>query len=188
MRVPARLLALLALAVVSLAAGACGNKKDEVTRGETEGIYLDLGDLKYQVQISRQLNPADAEDRAYLAGVPAADRALRPDQTWFGIFLRVQNETNSPHPSAEEFEIVDTQGTIFRPVEIGPENPFAYRPATLGPDSVLPQPDSAAAENTIQGALVLFKMPYANLENRPLEFEIHDPRDPERTAQVALDV
>jgi hypothetical protein len=188
MRVSGRVLALLAVAVLGLAAGACGNKKHEVTRGETEGIYLDLGDLKYQVQISRQLNPADAEDRAYLAGVPAAERTLRPDQTWFAIFVRVQNTTNSPHTSAEEFEIIDTQGTIFRPIELGPENPFAYRPATLPPESVLPRPDSPAAENTIQGSLLLFKMPYANLENRPLEFEIRDPADPERTALVALDV
>jgi hypothetical protein len=188
MRPPIRPLTLLAVAVLSLVLGACGNKQDEVTRGETEGIYLDLGKLKYQVQISRQLNPADVEDRGYLVALPAAERALKPDETWFGIFLRVQNETNSPRPAAEEFEIVDTQGTVFRPVELGPDNVFAYRPATLAPKSVLPLPDSPAAENTIQGALLLFKIPFANLENRPLEFEIHDPLTPNRKAQVALDV
>jgi hypothetical protein len=188
MRPLTRPLMLVALAVLSLALGACGNKHDEVTRGETEGIYLDLGELKYQVQISRELNPADVEDRGYLVALPAAERALKPDETWFAIFLRVQNVTNSPRPAAEEFEIVDTQGTVFRPVELGPENVFAYRPATLAPKSVLPLPDSPAAENTIQGALLLFKVPYANLENRPLEFEIRDPVSPDRKAAVALDV
>jgi hypothetical protein len=188
MRLPTRPLVPLALAVLSLAPVACGNKQHEVTRGETEGIYLDLGELKYQVQISRQLNPADVEDRAYLTALPAAERALKPDETWFGIFVRVQNVTNTPHPAAEEFEIVDTQGRIFRPVELGPDNVFAYRPAMLAPKSVLPLPGSPAAENTIQGALLLFKIPFANLENRPLEFEIRDPLAPDRKAAVALDV
>jgi hypothetical protein len=188
MRLPTRPLTLLALAVLGLGLGACGDKPDEVTRGETEGIYLDLGKLKYQVQISRQLNPADREDRGYLVALPAAERTLKADETWFGIFLRVQNETNSPRPAAEEFEIVDTLGTVFHPVELGPDNVFAYRPVTLAPKSVFPLPDSPAGESTIQGALLLFKIPFANLENRPLEFEIHDPLTPERTAQVALDV
>ena len=30
----------------------------DVTSAETEGVYIDVGDLKYQVQISRYLNPA----------------------------------------------------------------------------------------------------------------------------------
>ena len=37
------------------------------------------------------------------------------------------------------------------------------------PGAVLPVADSPAAEGTIQGALVLFKIPATDLENRPLE-------------------
>jgi hypothetical protein len=189
MRTLVRPLLLVAVALVAAAVlGACGNKAEELTHGESEGNYLDLGELKYQVQISRQLNPADPEDQAYLLGVDPEDRQLSPDETWYGIFIRVQNVTDEPRQAAEEFEIRDTQENVLRPLELGPENVFAYRPTRLPPRTTYPTLDSAAAENTIQGSLLLFKIPYASLENRPLEFEVVDPEDPETTATVALDV
>jgi hypothetical protein len=168
--------------------GACGNKQDEITHAETEGAYLDLGGLKYQVQISRQLNPADREDKGYLIGVRPQDRQLAADQTWYGIFIRVQNDGDDPKQAAEEFEIRDTRGNVLRPLELAPENVFAYRAARIPPKQIIPGLDSPAAENTIQGSLLLFKVPYANLQNRPLEFEIADPANPSAKATVALDV
>jgi hypothetical protein len=189
MRRPLRSLAVLAAALaLVMALGACGNKEDEITRSESEGNYLDLGELKYQVQISRQLNPADREDQAYLLGVPEEERELAPNETWFAIFMRVQNTTDEPHEAAEELEIRDTQGEVFEPLELGPENVFAYRPAEVPADQTIPALDTSAAEGTIQGALVLFKIPYANLENRPLELEIHDPVTADRTVSVDLDI
>jgi hypothetical protein len=189
MRLPARpLLLLVAALLAAVALGACGNKEEEITEGETEGTYLDLGELKYQVQISRQLNPADPEDRGYLVGLPADERRLADDETWYAIFVRVQNVGDGTHPAAEEFEIRDTQENVFRPIELEQENVFAYRPRDVGPKGLIPEPDAAAAENTIQGSLLLFKIPYENLQNRPLEFEVVDPENPETTAHVALDV
>jgi hypothetical protein len=189
MRSPLRQVVVLAAALALVAAlGACGVKEDEITHGETEGAYLDLGELKYQVQISRQLSPADREDEAYLLGVPEEERELAPNETWFAIFMRVQNITDEPHPAAEEFEIRDTQGEVFEPVELGRENVFAYRPVEIPADQTLPAPDTPAASNTIQGSLVLFKIPFANLENRPLELEIHDPATSDRTVTVDLDI
>jgi hypothetical protein len=189
MRPPARpLLLLVAALLLSVGLGACGNKHGEVLEGETEGIYLDLGGLKYQVQISRQLNPAEPEDEGYLVGVPAEERELAADETWYGIFIRVQNVEDDTHQAAEEFEIRDTQENVFRPIELGPDNVFAYRPRRVGAKGLIPEFDSPAAENTIQGSLLLFKIPYENLQNRPLEFEVVHPDDPETTAAVALDV
>jgi hypothetical protein len=181
-------LVLAAALALAVALGACGVKEEETTHGETEGAYLDLGELKYQVQISRELNPADREDEAFLRGVPEQERELAPNETWFAIFMRVQNITDEPHEAAEEFEIRDTQGEVFEPVELGPENVFAYRPVEVPADRTVPAPDTPAAENTIQGSLVLFKIPFANLENRPLELEIRDPVAPDRTASVDLDI
>jgi hypothetical protein len=189
MRAPLRQVVLLAAAVaLVLALGACGVKEDEITHGETEGAYLDLGELKYQVQISRELNPADREDAGYLTDVPEEERELAPNETWFAIFMRVQNITDEPQPAAEEFEIRDTQGEVFEPLELGPGNVFAYRPVEVPADQTIPQPDAPAAENTIQGSLVLFKIPFANLENRPLELEIRDPVAADRTVSVDLDI
>jgi hypothetical protein len=34
----------------------------------------------------------------------------------------------------------------------------------------------------------LFKIPFANLENRPLELEIKSPQAPQESATVALDI
>jgi hypothetical protein len=49
-------------------------------------------------------------------------------------------------------------------------------------------PDSPPSESTIQGSLLLFRIPTRNLENRPLELSIASPDTPGQTATVDLDV
>jgi hypothetical protein len=178
---------LLALAAAT-GLTACGNKEDRVLHGATEGIYLDLGELKYQVQISRQLNPTNPEDRAYLIGLPPNQRQLPAGQEWFAVFMRVQNEDSQPHPAARDYTITDTQDTKFRPIQLGPNNVFAYRARNVGPKSLIPVPDSPPSEGSIQGSLLLFKIPTRNLENRPLELSIASPDTPGEVATVDLDV
>ena len=53
---------------------------------------------------------------------------------------------------------------------------------------MLPAPDSPAGQGSIQGALLLYKIPTANLENRPLELSIRSSAVPGETATVDLDV
>jgi hypothetical protein len=180
-----RLPAVVLAAVAALALGACGTK-EAVLHGSTEGAYLDLGPLVYQVQISRLLNPFSAEDRGYLVDVQNAK--LTGQQQWFAVFMRVQNVGERTAPAASDYKITDTQGTVFRPVQIGPQNVFAYRPSPVPPDGVLPATDTPASESTVQGSLVLFKIPTANLANRPLELSIRDPAVSNQEATVDLDV
>ena len=168
MRTMRRLIVISATLLCALSAAGCGNKQDTVTVGETEGIYLDVDELKYQVQISRYMNPSDVEDRAYLAGLPGSTAEPTGEETWFGVFIRVQNPTDETLAPASDFEIIDTQETVYRPVPL--DNPFAYKPDPVGPKSLIPQPDSVASETTIQGSLLLFKVKTASLQNRPLEF------------------
>ena len=166
-----RLLVISAALLLALLGAGCGSHIEARTSGETEGLYLDIDELRYQVQISRYMNPEDTEDRAYLAGLPESESEPAGDETWFGVFIRVQNETEEPIEPADTFEIVDTQENVYEPVELDPEaNPFAYQPVPVEPKSLLPEPDSAAAESTIQGALILFKVKTESLQNRPLEF------------------
>ena len=181
-----RLAALLLAAVAAVALGACGNKQAEVLHGSTEGAYLDLGPLVYQVQISRLLNPYSPEDRGYLVDVRNAK--LTGQQQWFAVFMRVQNTGDRTAPAANQYKITDTQGNVFRPVQIGPQNVFAYRPQPVPPDGVLPVADSPASESTVQGSLILFKIPTPNLANRPLELSIRDPAVTDQEATVDLDV
>jgi hypothetical protein len=183
-----RPITLLLALVAATALTACGNKEDRVLHGATEGIYLDLGEMKYQVQISRQLNPGNPEDRAYLVDLPANQRQLPAGQEWFAVFMRVQNEDDQPHPAARDYTITDTQDTKFRPIQLGPNNVFAYRAGNVGPRSLIPVPDSPPSEGSIQGSLLLFKIPTRNLENRPLELSIASPDTPGEVATVDLDV
>jgi hypothetical protein len=180
------LLALLALAALGLLAG-CGNRQDVVTSAETEGPYLDVGGLQYQVQISRQLNPNDTEDSAYFIGVPDAEK-LKPDETWFGVFIRVKNPTGRFEHPAREFEISDTQGKRYRPVAVGRDNIFAYRPTPISPAGVLPESDSAAAEAPIGGAMLLYRLTLDTLANRPLELKIFSGSGSPPEGKVELDV
>lgn len=184
---PRHLLLLLAALAALLVAG-CGNKEEVVTEGETEGIYIDVGPLDYQVQISRILNPDDVEDRGYLAGIEEV-LPLSSEETYFGIFLRVDNQTDEPHRTADSFAIVDTQEKRYEPLDIDPEqNPFAYQPRELQPGQLVPAVGSVASETATQGELLLFRLPYETLQNRPLEFTIHSSATPGVEGAVNLDV
>jgi hypothetical protein len=183
-----RLVTLLLIAVAALVVGACGNKEETTLHGDTEGIYIDVGGLKYQVQISRVLNPTDREDRDYLVDLPAGEQ-LAADENWFAVFMRVENDSDKAEPATDGYSIKDTQGNEYKPVAMGPKNVFAYRRAVLQPKDILPLPSSAAAENTIQGSMLLFKIPVANFQNRPLELQIPPPEGAEGgTGTVDLDV
>ena len=182
-----RLVTFMLLALAAVALGACGNKEKVTLHGDTEGIYIDVGGLKYQVQISRLLNPTDREDSGYLVDLPAGQQ-LGTDENWFAVFMRVENDSDKAAPATDRYSIRDTQGNVYKPVTMGPKNVFAYRPAVLQPKDILPLPDSAAGENTIQGAMLLFKIPVANFQNRPLVLRIPPPSGEGETGSVDLDV
>lgn len=182
-----RLLVISAALVCALFAAGCGNKMETVTLGQTEGIYLDVDELKYQIQISRYMNPDDVEDKAYLAGLPASTSKPAADETWFGVFIRVQNPTDGSIAPANDFEIIDTQEKVYRPVPLDTNvNPFAYKPDPIPPKGLIPTPDSVASQTTIQGSLLLFKIKTESLQNRPLEFRFK--RGSGTTGVVDLDV
>src|SRR3954469_128462 len=177
-----------ALAVAAPLAG-CGNKESEIKSAETEGAYLDVGELRYQVQISRQLNPADVEDRAYLQGLPRDVARLQKGASWVAIFMRVENNNARPLPSATDFELDDTQGTTYKPLVLPASNPFAYGGGTVAAKSALPPLSSVAQANeSIDGSLVLFKLKTASFANRPLELKILGPTVPQDEASVDSDV
>jgi hypothetical protein len=178
-------LALLALGAV-LALAACGNKPKISTVGDTEGTYLNVGPLTYQVQISRQLNPGDVEDQTYLQGVRPFQAKLAKGQTWFGVFVRVANETKQAHPAANDFVITDTQDDTYFPVPQASQNHFTYQGGLVPPMGLIPPTNSVASEGVIQGSLVLFKLPLSALDNRPLELVVTD--QIQNKGRVALDV
>jgi hypothetical protein len=184
-----RLAPLLCLLAVAVPLAGCGNKEDVIKAGETESAYLDVGPLRYQIQVSRQLNPRDTEDRAYLTGVARDQAQLKPGESWFGVFVRIENPTDKTAPAATDFELVDTAETKYRPVQIARTNPFAYLGGPVSAKSTLPPLQSAAQQNeSVNGSLVLFKVKTASFDNRPLELKILGPTVPQDEATVDLDV
>jgi hypothetical protein len=174
------------VASAALVAGGCG-QHEPITHAATEGLYLEIDDLKYQVQMSRYLNANDVEDRDYLVGLPDTIAQPAKDETWFGVFMRVENTTNQPIMAANTFEIEDTQQNVYRPIPLDrATNPFAYAAAEVPPRSRLPLPDSAAGQGPIKGGLLLFRVKTASLQNRPLELRMQ--RGSGQVATVDLDV
>ena len=171
---------------------ACGNHPDEDARVqhiEGEGFYLSLGELKYQVQGSRQLNPNDTQDSQYLIGVPAAEAELESDEVWFGVFMQVENESSEPLQPSADIEIIDTQEDVFKPLTLDPASVFAYRPGiAIPPGHVMPIADTAAFDTPVRGALLLFKLSLEALDNRPLELKIEGNQLPRQTGIIDLDV
>jgi len=177
------------IAAAALLLAGCGNKQAIRSFSDNEGDYLDLGGLKYQVQMSRQLNPYDVEDHAYLAGVPRSLAHLGPNDSWFAVFIRVENGSDKPKQAAGSFILKDTQGNTFLPVPISRENAFSYHGGFVAAKGNLPPNSSVAQANeSIGGSLILFKVPNASYANRPLELTIRNPTDQQQTASVDLDV
>jgi hypothetical protein len=168
----ARLSLLCLLALAGVVAAGCASTEELRTLGATEGSYVYVDDLTYQIQLSRILEPSSREDQAYLKGVPRG-QAPGADEVWFAIFLRVENLTDRPLRPSDQFQIQDTRGNKYTPVSIDRNvNVFAYDTNVLAPKEIAPLPDSPAFNGPIQGALVLFKLKIATLYNRPLEFHI----------------
>ena len=85
--------------------------------------------------------------------------------------MRVQNESRTRRsPPADDFEIVDTQENVYRPIPIDTRS-------TRSPTSAIDvaaeapcsrSPSSAAGQGPTQGSLLLFKLKTDSLQNRPL--------------------
>jgi hypothetical protein len=187
-------LASLLVVLVALALSACGsshtplNHEDNTGAGGANSEYITLGGLKYQVQLSRVLNPYKVEDAAYLTGIPASLAQLPAGQEWFGVFMLVLNPSDKPAPAATDFTLSDTQGSTYKPVALPKVNLYAYEPVTLAPGQQIPKVDSTAYYSPTQAALLLFQIPVSEFDNRPLTLTIVDPTDPTQKATVTLDV
>lgn len=171
-----RLAAVLLVIVVLFA--ACGEEQElEVVEGEP----VELGDLLYNVQITRFLNRNDPEDEAYLRGQPGAG----PDQEYLAVFMTVENEGDATANLPGEMTIRDTRGNTYEPVDS--QSVYALElgsPVEAGEE--VPPPDSPAASGPISGAMVLFLVERTVTENRPIELEI--PSRAGTEARVELDI
>lgn len=175
-----RHLVLPMLAAASVALTACGNDGTQKS-AETEGTYVTIGSVQYQVEVSRQLNPRNVEDKEFLKGLTGDEQALSADQLWFGIFLRAKNLTHTRLPTARQFTLTDTIGEEFS--SIYADNIVNYAPTVLDPGDVWPHTNEISSFQP-QGKLLLFKVTNSSLVDRPLEMKIVSPDGDEGTIQI----
>jgi hypothetical protein len=170
------LTALCGVAAVAVASG-CGGTEEETTTNEAgqeativvEGEPLELGDLHFNVAITRFLNPSDIEDAEYLEGLPPTP----VNEDYLAVFMTVENKGDSEVtlPSASEIEATDIDGQVFEPVDT--DSLFALDLGTVLPaGEEAPLPDSAPASGPVKGSFVLFLIPKEAQELRPIELDI----------------
>jgi hypothetical protein len=179
--------ALAAAAVLGLT--ACGTHTEDlgVKEAAGEGLSIPIGGIDYNVFITRQLNPQIVPDNAFYRG-PDPGKG----QTLYGVFLQACNNGKKPQQTAEAFKVTDNQGNEFEPTPLPKDNSFAYQPRVLAPKECIPATGSVAQLGPTAAAMLLFKFPVEDTENRPLELEITSPLDVTRekreTKKILLDL
>jgi hypothetical protein len=166
-RIAALALALLSAVVLAGTLSACGGGNGSDESLVSEGEPIQIGDLQYNVQITRFLNPNDTEDSEYLVGLPPAP----PGKEYLGVFMVITNDTDVPRPSATDFVVNDTLGNTYDWIES--ESPYALDVGSDVPrKGQLPLVDSTAGTGPNQGSLLIFLVSDSVSDNRPLEMDI----------------
>ncbi|CAN5248879.1 hypothetical protein BH24ACT23_BH24ACT23_00740 [soil metagenome] len=167
---PSRIfLALVALAALAVPVAGCGAEDASEAAEAVEGEPLHVGDLIYNVVLTRFLNPNLVEDGAYLRGLPEEPTG----QSYLGVFIRIENDNDDvDFPSAGNYAVMDQSGREYDPVDADGIYQLEVGAQVLE-GGELPVPDSPAAESPTQGALLLFLVDDDVSEERPLELEIN---------------
>ncbi len=85
------------------------------------------------------------------------------------MFLWAKNQSGHPATTSDNFEVVDTQGNVYRPVQLNPAlNLFAWTAQPLANLGTEPGPNTPASLGPTQGGLLLFKVNSSAYSNRPL--------------------
>jgi hypothetical protein len=180
---PRLFVALLALVLVlALGIAACGGEEAK-TEG-AEGEFIQVGETDYQVQLTRLLNPQQRPDETFLRGqVPPPDA-----ETYLGVFLRIENEGDSPYRPPRDLKLVDTQGNEYLPLDTTQSGFGLDFGEAIEPNGVAPAPGSPAAFSPTSGALLLFRIKNESAtDNLPLELRVPVEGE-EEPSTITLDV
>ncbi len=188
---------LAATAAIAVGVSGCGQNafdhrttlhnvtESQIADGGEE--YFNQGGITYQVEISRQLNPFSTEDVQYLAGIKYAQN-LPANQLWFGVFMWAKNQSDRDLMSADRFQIVASDGTVYNQTPLSRSlNPYAWTSQNLQPNATEPNDDSTAAYGPTQGGMVLFRLNNSIYSNRPLTLLVYAPGST-NPSRVSLDL
>ena len=102
------------------------------------------------------------------------------------MFVRVENDGDKASRAATELRRSPTRRATFRPVRWARTTCSPTAAARAAAQGIIPAPDSPPGQGSIQGSLLLFRIPTRNLENRPLE--LVDPAAQGRSAHATVDL
>jgi len=184
-----RLVMLIGGAICAVAISACGAGEHATYADNLGPGYVQVGQLNYQVQVSRELNPWDMnEDHWYLQGFTKSQLQLPVTDEFFGVSLQVYNWSNSAQTPTDDFFISDTLGHRFTPMSNPDPNPYTYVPASIPAGGQMPNISSVAYSGWTAGEFLVFKIPYTDLVNRPFILHLVNPVDRSKQARIELDV
>jgi hypothetical protein len=176
---PAALVA-AALATI-LVLPACG--EEEKVEG-AEGEFIRVGEADYQVQLTRLLNPQQRPDDAFVRG----QAELAGDETYLGVFLKIENDGDAPHKPPRDMKVIDTQENEYLPLDTVQSGFGLDFGAAIPPGDEAPPANSPASFSPTSGALVLFRLTQESAtDNLPLVLEIPAEGDNE-PSRITLDV
>ena len=125
-----------------------------------------LGGIQYRVVRFRELNPSIAPDRSILDGPPPSD-----GKGYYAAFVTACNASSRTRTPTSRIHLEDAFGQRFPALAAASDSVFAYRPRPLEPGRCLLAEDSAASR-TVDGAAIVFEVPYDAAQERPLIVEI----------------
>jgi hypothetical protein len=179
---PRSSVALLALVLALLAAAGCGGEEAKTTGAE--GEFIEVGETDYQVQLTRLLNPQQRPDDTYLRGQATAPAA----ETYLGVFLRIENDGDTPYKPPRDLKVVDTQGNEYLPLDTTQSGFGLDFGEEIPPQGVAPAPGSPAQFGPTSGALLLFRVKDESAtDNLPLELQVPVEGE-EEPSTITLDV
>jgi hypothetical protein len=188
-----RLTALVAVLAAALLLSGCsltarkvltGVSQDELTAGPEP--YFNVGGITYQIQESRQLN-AYSDDVEYFAGLKNA-QSIPGSDYWYGVFIWAKNQQKRRLTTASKFVLTDSAGNSYQSTKLNPNvNPWGCYATQLAQNDIEPNPDSIASSGTTGGCMVLFRLPDATYQNRPLTLHIYA-QGASKAASVDLDL
>jgi hypothetical protein len=185
MKLPRPKAATLATVLAGLVVLAGCGENPRPNDAAREGLPEEVGHIEYNVYITRELNLRDVEDKGYAQEIEEAP----PGFALYGVFLEACNhadEGGEEIMTADRFEIEDTQGSKFEPIELAEDNIFAYKAEALGGQDCIPEEGTLARSSPTNGSLLIFELPLQTLENRPLQLIITAPDGDE--GRVELDI
>ena len=188
-----RVTILISSLVLAIVVSGCGDKPRmrHTADSNNNATYVFAGPITYQLQISRELNGFSTEDSQYLEGLPPGTTGPDSNQEWYGVFMWAWNQSKHAYYTAtpSDFDVVDTQGTMYHPYPVNPaDNGYAWTSQLLLPNATQPAPDTTAWFGPTGGNLLLFKISTSAYANRPLTLQIRNGPGGRVEATIPLDL